>query len=612
MTASSYHKFAEFFYRKSQRPWLRQVIVPLSIALTLVIKLLLTPLLSNEGPFLLFFVPIFISAWLGGYRAGLGATLLIAVLVDLLLLAPVGSLFINDAAQLSAIVLFVLEGWFISWLIGLLDHSFRYAAEQATLAERQIAEIHLRQQAEAELNERLRIATEMHASEARYRTLVEHLPNIVILMFDRQMRYLLVDGSALERHGYNKAAMEGQTLAEIVPPERLAYLQPAYQAALRGETMLLKHERDGFTYRSQFVPVRGDDGTIIGGMAVVEDTTMQTQSERILRASEHRFQAFMDHSPTLAWITDGEGVVHFANQTLQRTTAYQSEAFLGRNISELLGAQYADTHLAHIQQVAASGVALEVVESAPRRDGGVSDYLVYKFPIATDQGRLVGGIGIDITAQRLIETQLRSSLQEKEVLLREIHHRVKNNLQLIISLLRLQAGSISDGQLQEQLLEAQQRIRAIALVHEKLYQETSLAQVDIASYIRTLSIYMTRSYGNRSECVQVSTHIDDLRLSIDQAVPCGLIIHELVANAFKHAFPVAATGQIIISVRRVAGFIELVVDDSGIGMTSEQFVPTEQSLGMQLLLTFTEQLAGSMEHLPGPGTTIRVRFPYEG
>lgn len=595
--------------RASRSIWVRLGVAPASVGLALALKLLLASLLGHDAPFQLFLAAVVASAWVGGWAAGLGATLLAALLADLLFLAPFGQVLAGDWTTRMALIFFVIEGGVISYFGGALDAAARRSARQAVLTARQAAEIAVRQQVEANLNERLRIETALRTSEARYRTLVEHLPNIVVFLYDHDLRYLLVDGPALKRHGFVKADMEGRTLWEMLPPERAAALAPAYQAALRGETVTLTHERDGYTYSSHFVAVYAANGEVIGGMAVIEDTTERTRVERALRANEQRFQAFMNHSPTLVWMTDAAGQLHFANATLRRGSTMQPERAEEMRIGDLFPASIAAAHLANIREVAESGQALEAIEVAPRTDGTLGEYLVYKFPIDTEEGRLVGGVAVDITTERRAAAQLRASLEEKEVLLREIHHRVKNNLQLIISLLRLQATTYSDPALQTMLREGQQRIRAIALVHEKLYQSNNLARVDIASYIRALSGYLARSYSSGQ--IQVVTELEELDFSIDQAVPCGLIIHELVSNAFKHAFQPGGAGQITITLHQSGGQIELGVADDGIGLPEGLPARAETSLGMQLVRTFVEQLHGVLRLLPGLGTRVQIVFPLQ-
>jgi PAS domain S-box-containing protein len=332
------------------------------------------------------------------------------------------------------------------------------------------------------------------------------------------------------------------------------------------------------------------------------------EREVVLRVSERRFQAFMDYSPTLAWITDAEGRLHFANAGYRRSLAVLGELVEGQLLSDLFPPEAAAAYLANIRQVIASGEAVEVIEVATRVDGSQGEYLVYKFPIDTPEGQLVGGVAVDITNQREIEARLRVSLREKDVLLNEVHHRVKNNLQLIISLLRLQSAA-QDPTLQPLLLESQQRIRAIALVHEMLYQSETFARVDIADYVRALSAYLQRSYGPRDAAIDVTIAVDELELDIDHAVPCGLILHELVSNAYKHAFPAGGQGQIQIGLHRSGAELELRVADKGIGCAECAFDRQHTSLGMQLVAAFAEQLGGTLRLIPGAGTDIRIVFP---
>jgi two-component sensor histidine kinase len=233
-------------------------------------------------------------------------------------------------------------------------------------------------------------------------------------------------------------------------------------------------------------------------------------------------------------------------------------------------------------------------------------------PFNDMDGRFAGYIGtcLDITEQITAEDRIRASLEEKEVLLKEIHHRVKNNLQVISSLLSLQAGSSQDPETLRLLRESHTRVKSIALIHEKLYQSPNLTQVDIQHYIRSLTEYLCTSYGLDPEKIRLRLDLEQAYLGIGTAIPCGLIINELVSNALKHAFPGDREGEIYVGLHRKGdGEYALVVKDNGIGLPEDLDFPHANTLGMELVGSLVEQLDGRACWSTCSGTNVCISFP---
>jgi PAS domain S-box-containing protein len=210
------------------------------------------------------------------------------------------------------------------------------------------------------------------------------------------------------------------------------------------------------------------------------------------------------------------------------------------------------------------------------------------------------------------EEALKSSLREKEVLLREIHHRVKNNLQVVSSLLNLQGRRLKEGEAMSFLKESQRRIRSMALVHEKLYQSKDLARIDMAGYVGSLAQHLFQSFRVDPALIRFRADIRDVALDINTAMPSGLLISELVSNALKHAFPGERRGEIAVELRAAdEGYYALVVRDDGAGFPPGIDFRRTASLGMQLVLLLVEQLDGTIDLAPASetgGTEFRVRF----
>ena len=238
--------------------------------------------------------------------------------------------------------------------------------------------------------------------------------------------------------------------------------------------------------------------------------------------------------------------------------------------------------------------------------------------VSDEDGRpiFMQGVAYDHTESKRAEEVVRASLREKELLLKEIHHRVKNNLQITSSLLKLQAEKVADPQLREILRDSQERVRSMALVHEMLYKSSDLSHVDFAEYAESLLARLLRSFDARPDRVTLRTDIAGVSLGVDDAVPCGLILNELVSNALKHAFPEERKGVVTVSLGSIgegkAAKYQLSVADDGVGLPAGFNAEDSETLGMELVNTLAAQLDGQIEFCGGAGTLVRVTFPRRG
>ena len=215
----------------------------------------------------------------------------------------------------------------------------------------------------------------------------------------------------------------------------------------------------------------------------------------------------------------------------------------------------------------------------------------------------------EIVERRRTEDQLQTSLREKEVLLKEIHHRVKNNLQVVSSLLSLQSDAIKDPAVLSLFVDSQNRIHSMALVHEKLYGTKDFSFVEMGLYVRSLSTHLFRSYAVPGETINLRIEAEDVRMTIDSAIPCGLLLNELISNALKHAFPNGRRGVVAIRLSRPAGDdVLLVVEDDGIGIPPEIALDAADTLGLRLVSALIEQLDATVELDRSVGTRFTIRF----
>lgn len=219
----------------------------------------------------------------------------------------------------------------------------------------------------------------------------------------------------------------------------------------------------------------------------------------------------------------------------------------------------------------------------------------------------------DVSETRQVERTLRAALEEKEILLREIHHRVKNNLQVVSSLMKLQARAAREADVQIAFEECQQRIQSMALIHEQLYESIDFADVDFPEYIRQLSQRLFRSYQVNPGQVDLRTDVGPVRLGVDIAVPCGLILNELLSNSLKYAFPDDRSGSVTIRVEKMQDeSIQMTICDDGVGLPPDVGFWSTKTLGLRLVRLLVRQLDGEIALGGPPGAEFRILFSPEG
>lgn len=303
------------------------------------------------------------------------------------------------------------------------------------------------------------------------------------------------------------------------------------------------------------------------------------------------------------------------NLGAERIFGYSAGELFGEPLDKLLPERFAGTHRRQIREFADSPETHrrmgERAEIWGRRKSGEEFPAEASISKAVDGGRQVFTVILrDISERKAAEDALKASLREKEILLKEIHHRVKNNLQVVTSLLGLQSRRVADEKVRTMFLESQNRIQSLALLHEKLYQSRSVCDIDCQEYVHSLVTHLFHAYGVSFDRIAVRIDLGGSRMDLDRALPCGLILNELVSNCLKHAFPEGRTGEIRVQMTSPVQTEEvLLIADDGVGLRQGPDSGQAKSLGLWLVKILAEQLGARLEVKSGKGTEVRLFIP---
>jgi len=346
------------------------------------------------------------------------------------------------------------------------------------------------------------------------------------------------------------------------------------------------------------------------------DLTERKRTEARRRSAEAKFSGFLEAAPDAIVITGIDGAIVQINAQTEKLFGHPRDELVGAPIERLIPARLRDAHRRHRAgylshpKARAMGSALELF--GLRKDGSEFAVEVSLSPLETEDGTLVCSAIRDITARKDAETALRHSLAEKEVLLQEVHHRVKNNLQVIASLINMQRRNLENETARRALEECGMRVLAIAQIHETLYQSKDYGRVPFHDYIRSIAANVFGAGGIVPGNVQLELAITPVSLPVDKAIPCGLIVNELITNAMKHAFPGGRGGTIRVALSAGGGEVRLCVADDGVGLPPGFDRSAPRTLGMQLISTLADQLEATLEVESDGGAAFRLAFAAAG
>ncbi|HEU4326650.1 MAG TPA: PAS domain S-box protein [Roseiflexaceae bacterium] len=452
----------------------------------------------------------------------------------------------------------------------------------------------------------------LRVSEARYRRLFEASMDAIVLT-DDEGRYLDVNDAACRMFGYPREQLLLMRVADLAVPD---------EGSLDAQRHFEHYRRYGketgtfvFYHTDGSVRMAGYSAVRLGPnlhQSILHDTTDQRRIEEDLRLSEERFRnAFTFASIGMALIgLDGRWLQ--VNRAVSAITGYSEAELLGMTFQDITHPDDLSSDLAQVESLLrGESTAFQMEKRYIRKDGQTVWILLSASLVRDAQGQphqFVSQIQ-DISVRKRVEAALRAALAEKEVLLKEIHHRVKNNLQMVASLLRLQAEMIGDPVVRDIFRDSQNRINTMALTHEQLYGSDDLASVDLAHYLRRLVMQVLQSYERSATEIELELALDTgLSAPVDVMIPLGLILTELVSNSIKYAFRGRGTGQIAVVLRHAGGATDLLVGDNGVGLPADFDLATATTLGLQLVFNLADQLGATLTVDRHHGTWFRLRL----
>ncbi|MBU7025852.1 MAG: PAS domain S-box protein [Theionarchaea archaeon] len=430
-----------------------------------------------------------------------------------------------------------------------------------------------------------------------------------VMVLDLENRIVDVNPSAQQVMGYPPSELIGQYMGKVWPE----WSQIELNDGVQSDKEIAVNLKDGQRiYDVRISPLTDWYGNLISQIVVLRDVTERKKAEKLLYESEEKFRTIFEHANDEIIYVDKYGVIVDMNKRFEKIFGYKREEAIGKNFAEFGFFDKEDMArvVSLFRDAITKGETIPFILLELKRKDGGSIFAEVSTRMIKKNGEIEGILSIlrDVTERKKAEENVKASLREKEVLLREIHHRVKNNLQIISSLLSLQSRYIRESQYTEMFKESQNRVRSMALIHEKLYQSEDLAKIDFTEYIKPLVHELIRSYEVDPDKVAVRIQVDDVSLGVDTAIPCGLIINELVSNSLKHAFP-DRKGEIKIALHSVDGTIELTVSDNGVGIPDTIDFRNAETLGLRLVTILAEdQLDGDINLIRGKGTQVRITF----
>ena len=448
--------------------------------------------------------------------------------------------------------------------------------------------------------------------ENYYKTLIQYSTDIITLI-DKNGRILFESPSVKKILGYFPEELVGKNAFDFIHKEDLS---TAYKAFKMGLNTLGKPITVSFRYKHKngtyiYLESTGTNYTHLSYINGIIINSRDITKRKIIENDVKRLSLAVEQSSNTVVITDLNGNIEYVNKKFVDLTGYSKEEAIGNNPNILKSGETTQEDYARLWETILTGKTWEGEFKNKKKNGEFYWESVKITPVIDTTDKIINFIAIkdDITTKKLQEEELKKNLEEKELMLREIHHRVKNNLQIVNSLLNLQQSSVDDPALKAQLMISQNRVKSMALIHQLLYKSVELTRINMEDYLLGLGSFMLASYGELRDRLNIKINCKEIFFSIETAVPFGLLVNELITNSLKHGFPDLRSGIIDVSLyTEDGGTYVLEYNDNGIGMPLTVINGHVMTFGMYLIDTLVNQLDGVLELNSQNGTAYKIRF----
>ena len=469
-------------------------------------------------------------------------------------------------------------------------------------------------QLQREIIERTKAEKELRHAKQYARSIIDSSLDMIVAT-DIDYNINEFNAAAEETFGYSREEVLGSPLSILFSDEvemKKVVGHITNQGSLANE--IINRKKDG-TFFISFLSasvLKNEKGDIVGAMGVSRDITAIKKAEEELRLSEERHRAIYDQAYIGIARIAKMGRFLLVNERLCSMLGYEADELYKKTFYELGVPEEVEESLVDWDQLLSGKIKnFSREQTYVRKDGDVlsANVTVSLVRDSNENPNYFVAVFEDITERKEYESQLEESIKEKEVLLKEVHHRVKNNMQVISSILNLQSSYIDDETALAILRESQDRIKSMSFVHESLYQSKTLSEVNFSEYIQNIARNLFHSYGRPEGGLSLDFNLEEIFLNLDTSIPCGLIINEVVSNSLKYAFEGRRTGRINIDFSRLSdGRLKLIIGDDGIGLPANFDIENAESLGLQLVTTLITQIGGELDIVIKEGTKFNILF----
>ncbi|HEU4718588.1 MAG TPA: PAS domain S-box protein, partial [Bacteroidia bacterium] len=461
---------------------------------------------------------------------------------------------------------------------------------------------------------------ELRLSEEKYRAIYSQAYIGIALIDTDSDKFLDVNQRLCDMLGYSPEELTGKTVFDLRIPGDLSRLPAGSEFIRRGFERIIDEHRYRHKNGSEVIVnvtislVRGENRKPLYFIYVYEDLTPKRRAEEQIRLQAAKLEAIIESSSHMIWTVDRNFRLTSFNDNQARWLKrnYNATAYIGMPMTSgkmVSEENYNNFWIERLQEtLEGKPQNFEVNFVTPSGENTWRE--IFLNPIVDENETVVevSCIANDITDKKRADDNLRLSLKEKEVLLKEVHHRVKNNLQVISSILNLQSSYVRDKKILEILVESQNRIKSMAFVHESLYQTKDFSNISFQEYVSNIARNLVHSYSSSDSPPELNLQLDPVKLHLDTAIPCGLIINELLSNALKYAFQPGKSGEINLVLRQRKDRIELSISDNGKGLPDDFDFRNTESLGLQLVVSLVEQINGKIKLDTKKGTKFTIEF----